>query len=174
MAVLTTQYLCSRKCMLGLLTAWRLGKPIVVLREADVRYGGLSARGFAEEVALYVARYGKGMSEEEHASIAWLESAAAEGLEWHRNKQLKHAVLCALAERIYHHSGGDVLRDGVSTWFGRQRAVLSRRLSRSSLDSPPARSCSEIGRTYICIHIYTYYVHIYTHIYEGGETPIYA
>ena len=61
MVVLTSQYLCSRKCMLGLLTAWRLRKPIVVLREADVRYGGLSARAFAEEVALYVARYGKGV-----------------------------------------------------------------------------------------------------------------
>jgi hypothetical protein len=56
MVVLTSQYLCSRKCMLGLLTAWRLRKPMVVLREADVRYGGLSARAFAEEVALYVAR----------------------------------------------------------------------------------------------------------------------
>ena len=41
LVVLTTQYLTSRKCMLGLLTAWRLRKPIVVLREADVRYGGL-------------------------------------------------------------------------------------------------------------------------------------
>ena len=61
LVVLTTQYLCSRKCMLGLLTAWRLRKPIVVLREADVRYGGLSACAFAEEVALYVARYGKGV-----------------------------------------------------------------------------------------------------------------
>ena len=61
LVVLTTQYLGSRKCMLGLLTAWRLRKPIVVLREADVRYGGLSACAFAEEVALYVARYGKGV-----------------------------------------------------------------------------------------------------------------
>ena len=61
MVVLTTQYLGSRKCMLGLRTAWRLRKPIVVLREADVRYSGLSARAFAEEVALYVARYGKGV-----------------------------------------------------------------------------------------------------------------
>jgi hypothetical protein len=33
-------------------------------------------------------------------------SAAAGGLEWHRGKQLKHAVLCALAERIYHNCGG--------------------------------------------------------------------
>ena len=59
--VLTTQYLGSHKCMLGLLTAWRLRKPIVVLREADVRYGGLSAGSFAEEVALYLARYGNGV-----------------------------------------------------------------------------------------------------------------
>ena len=149
MVVLTTQYLCSRKCMLGLLTAWRLRKPIVVLREADVRYGGLSARAFAVEAALYVARYGKGMSEEERSAIAWLESAAADGLEWHRNKQLKHAVLCSLAELIYHHSGGDAMRDGV-TWFGRQRAAgvacLSRRLSRGSHDSSPGRHSSEMGR----------------------------
>ena len=61
MVVLTTQYLGSHKCMLGLLTAWRLRKPIVVLREADARYGGLSAGSFAEEVALYVARYGNGI-----------------------------------------------------------------------------------------------------------------
>ena len=47
--------------MLGLLTAFRLRKPIVVLREADVRYGGLSAGSFAEEVALYLARYGNGV-----------------------------------------------------------------------------------------------------------------
>ena len=61
MVVLTTQYLGSHKCMLGLLTAWRLRKPIVVLREADVRYGGLSAGSFAEEVSLYLARYGNGV-----------------------------------------------------------------------------------------------------------------
>ena len=59
--VLTTQYLCSHKCMLGLLTAFRLRKPIVVLREADVRYGGLSAGSFTEEVSLYLARYGNGV-----------------------------------------------------------------------------------------------------------------
>ena len=35
--VLTTQYLSSRKCMLGLLTAWRLRKPIIVLRDPDQR-----------------------------------------------------------------------------------------------------------------------------------------
>ena len=58
MAVLTTQYLGSHNCMLGLLTAWRLRKPIVVLREADARYGGLSAGSFVEDVALYLARCG--------------------------------------------------------------------------------------------------------------------
>ena len=57
-------------------------------------------------------------------------------------KQLKHAVLCALAEQIYHHSGGDVMRDGVSTWFGRKRSSLfaSRRSSTSSRD--PGKSAS--------------------------------
>jgi len=29
------------------------------------------------EAALYVARYGKGMTDEEHAALAWLGSAAA-------------------------------------------------------------------------------------------------
>ena len=42
LVVLTTQYLASRKCTLGLLAAFRLRKPIVLLREADVRCGGLS------------------------------------------------------------------------------------------------------------------------------------
>ena len=57
-------------------------------------------------------------------------------------KQLKHAVLCALAEQIYHHSGGDVMRDGISTWFGRKRSSLfaSRRSSKSSRD--PGKSAS--------------------------------
>ena len=61
-----------------------------------MRYGGLSARAFAEEIELYVARYGKGMSEEEHGAIAWLESAAADGLEWHRGKQPKLTLTLAL------------------------------------------------------------------------------
>ena len=64
-------------------------------------------------------------------------------------KQLKHAVLCALAEQIYHHSGGDVMRDGVSTWFGRIRASLSasRRSSTSSRD--PGRSASAVQASHV-------------------------
>ena len=30
------------------------------------------------------------MSEEERSAIAWLESAVADGLEWHRGKQLTY------------------------------------------------------------------------------------
>ena len=64
-------------------------------------------------------------------------------------KQLKHAVLCALAEQIYHHSGGDVMRDGVGTWFGRIRASLSasRRSSTSSRD--PGRSASAVQASHV-------------------------
>ena len=57
-------------------------------------------------------------------------------------KQLKHAVLCALAEQIYHHSGGDVMRDGVSTWFGRKRASLSASQRSSTSSRDPGKSAS--------------------------------
>ena len=36
---LTSEYVGSRRCMLELLTAWREHKPIIVVREADVRRG---------------------------------------------------------------------------------------------------------------------------------------
>ena len=36
---LTSEYVSSRRCMLELLTAWREHKPIIVVREADVRRG---------------------------------------------------------------------------------------------------------------------------------------
>ena len=63
-------------------------------------------------------------------------------------------MLCSLAELIYHHSGGDAMRDGV-TWLGRQRASLSAclRTSTSSLDpgmstSAARRSrCTSLGLT---------------------------
>ena len=42
---------------------------------------------------LTMTRYGKGMSEEERSAITWLESAVADGLEWHRGKQLTHPNL---------------------------------------------------------------------------------
>ena len=38
-----------------------------------------------------LTRYDKGLSEEERSAIAWLESAVADGLEWHRGKQLIYA-----------------------------------------------------------------------------------
>ena len=55
-------------------------------------------------------------------------------------------MLCSLAELIYHHSGGDAMRDGV-TWLGRQRASLSAclRTSTSSLD--PGMSTSAARRS---------------------------
>ena len=40
-----------------------------------------------------MTRYGKGMSEEERSAITWLESVVADGLEWHRGKQLTYPKL---------------------------------------------------------------------------------
>ena len=36
------------------------------------------------------------MSEEERSAIAWLESAVADGLEWHRGKRLTLSLLLTL------------------------------------------------------------------------------
>ena len=64
-------------------------------------------------------------------------------------KQLKHAVLCALAEQIYHHSGGDVMRDGVSTWLGRIRASLSASRLSSTSSRDPGRSASAVQASHV-------------------------
>ena len=65
-------------------------------------------------------------------------------------KQLKHAVLCALAEQIYHHSGGDVMRDGVSTWFGQICASLSASLRSSASSSrDPGRSAPAVQASHV-------------------------
>ena len=76
---LTIEYVGSRKGMLELTTARRLQKPLIVVRETDVRYGGLSARAFEAEVKLHVARHLSGMNEDEQAALAWLQSAANDG-----------------------------------------------------------------------------------------------
>ena len=76
---LTIEYVGSRKGMLELTTARRLQKPLIVVRETDVRYGGLSARAFEAEVKLHVARHLSGMNEDEQAALAWLQSAAIDG-----------------------------------------------------------------------------------------------
>ena len=76
---LTIEYFGSQKGMLELTTAWRLRKPLIVLREVDPRYGGLSAKAFEAEVELHVTRHLRGMNEEEQAALAWLQSAAIEG-----------------------------------------------------------------------------------------------
>ena len=76
---LTAEYVGSRKGMLELTTARRLRKPLIVVRETDVRYGGLSARAFEAEVKLHVARHLSGMNEDEQAALAWLQSAAIDG-----------------------------------------------------------------------------------------------
>ena len=76
---LTAEYVSSRKCMLELTTAWRLRKPLIVVRHPDGRDGGLSAKNFEAEVALHVSRHLHGMSNEERAALAWLQSAAIDG-----------------------------------------------------------------------------------------------
>ena len=76
---LTAEYVGSRKCMLELTTAWRLRKPLIVVRQPDGRDGGLSAKNFEAEVALHVSRHLHRMSNEERAALAWLQSAAIDG-----------------------------------------------------------------------------------------------
>ena len=76
---LTIEYVGARKGMLELTTARRLQKPLIVVRETDVRYGGLSARAFEAAVKLHVARHLSGMNEDEQAALAWLQSAAIDG-----------------------------------------------------------------------------------------------
>ena len=76
---LTAEYVSSRKCMLELTTAWRLRKPLIVVRQPDGLDGGLSAKHFEAEVALHVSRHLRGMTNEEKAALAWLQSAAIDG-----------------------------------------------------------------------------------------------
>ena len=81
---LTSEYVGSRKCMHELTTAWRLQKPLIVVREADSQHGGLSAKAFESEVEMYVARHLKGsehvsLSADEQSALAWLQSAAIGG-----------------------------------------------------------------------------------------------
>jgi hypothetical protein len=55
-----------------------------------------------------------------------------------------------MAELIYHHSGGDAMRDGV-TWFSRQRASLSAslRASTSSLDAGRTATALQTTRVHL-------------------------
>ena len=81
---LTSEYVGSRKCMHELTTAWRLQKPLIVVREADSQHGGLSAKAFESEVEMYVARHLKGsehvsLSADEQSALAWLQSGASGG-----------------------------------------------------------------------------------------------
>ena len=81
---LTSEYVGSHKCMLELTTAWRMRKPLIVVREADSLHGGLSAKAFESEVEMYVARHLKGsdhvkLSDDEQSALAWLQSGASGG-----------------------------------------------------------------------------------------------
>lgn len=115
---LTTEFVGTPKCLHELTTAWRLGKPLLVLRETDARYGGLSAAAMRAEIELFLSRKIKLLPDDELAAIAWLQEHMGE-LEWfHREKPLKNAALRSIAEAIYHQtaSGTDVAR---STFLGR-------------------------------------------------------
>ena len=95
---LTSEYVGSRKCMHELTTAWRLQKPLIVVREADSRYGGLSAKDFEAEVEIYLSRMALGdrrMAGEEQAALAWLQSAAIDGAR--RQPARYHTVRLAAA-----------------------------------------------------------------------------
>ena len=81
----------SPTCLRELATARKLGKPLVVLREADPRHGGLSAAALRAEVALFSARKGAALRDEV-AALKWLIEAEPEWLEWHREKQLKYTL----------------------------------------------------------------------------------
>ena len=59
------------------------------------------------------------------------------GLEWHREKQLKHAVLRSIAELVYHYTtGGDTL---FGSWWSRKRASVARAVRSSSRRSSSQR-----------------------------------
>ena len=81
---LTTEYIGTPKCMLELTTAWRMRKPLIVVREADSLHGGLSAKAFESEVEMYVARHLKGsdhvkLSDDEQSALTWLQSGVSGG-----------------------------------------------------------------------------------------------
>ena len=102
---LTIEYIGSPQCLRELKAAYQGGKPLIVVREADPHYGGLSASAFRAEVALYVARKGSWLSEEDNEAVRWLlDEHARSALEWHREKQFKYVVLKHIAETLYHHS----------------------------------------------------------------------
>ena len=52
-------------------------------READSRYGGLSAKTFEAELGLWMERHLRGMNVEEQAALAWLQSATIDGVRNH-------------------------------------------------------------------------------------------
>ena len=102
---LTIEYIGSPQCLLELRTAYEQRKPLLIVREADPNYGGLSAAAFRAEVNLFLARKGSWLSDVEHAAVQWLLRGHAQGaLEWHREKQYKYAVLKHVAEGLYHHA----------------------------------------------------------------------
>ena len=62
-----------------------------------------------------------------------MPGACHAGLEWHREKQLKHAVLRSIAELVYYYSTGGDAQFG--SWFSRKRASIARAVSRCSRSS---------------------------------------
>ena len=110
---LTTGYIGSPKCMLELTTAWQLGKPIIVIREPDARYGGLSAKAFEAEVNLYLARNLTG--EFEQAALAWLQSAAVDGARQRPSPRLHGINSHGLPPTLLMQGSSGIARSTLST-----------------------------------------------------------
>lgn len=104
LAFLTIEYIGSPQCRRELTAAYKTKKPLIVVREADAKFGGLSASAFRAEAALFVARNSKTLSEDESAAVQWLLDGCGNALEWHRESQLKYVVLQHIAEVIYHYN----------------------------------------------------------------------
>ena len=59
----------SPTCLRELSTARKLGKPLVVVRDADPQHGGLSAAAFRAEVALFSARKEAALRDDDVAAL---------------------------------------------------------------------------------------------------------
>ena len=134
---LTAEYVSSRKCMLELTTAWRLRKPLIVVRQPDGLDGGLSAKNFEAEVALHVSRHLRGMTNEEKAALAWLQSAAIDGARAHVRHNLPTHLFSPLPSPVcvkIQGSSGTVRSSSSTPCYDRSRS--------SSTTTQPVATCS--------------------------------
>ena len=136
-----------------------------MVRETDVRYGGLSARAFEAAVKLHVARHLSGMNEDEQAALAGCRvrpltvrrpldprlpgppllrlpppiprlTQGSSGTA----EAAEARVLRSISELLYHYATGG---SQLGSWFSRTRASVSRAVGRCSRRSS---SCLLLGR----------------------------